>query len=125
MGEYDPPRFWRESRVTNGRFPNFDLRLPPISLWEHRQAVRELRAQGRHTINQLMIFDFVLPPARDHQKRPQKYGQRTQKTGSASPSPTLWSGRPSPTDGGSRGGVERYLGFRGRRRNSIESTRAA
>jgi len=59
-----------------------------------------------------MIFDFVLPPARDHQNRPQKYGQRTQKTGSASPSPTLWSaGRPSSTDGGARLPAEERIGW--------------
>jgi hypothetical protein len=37
-----------------------DLRLPPISLWEHRQAVRELRAQGRRSLDQATIFAAVL-----------------------------------------------------------------
>src|SRR5262249_44274966 len=69
-----------------------------------------------------MFLSFTAA-GRNWNDRQQKYGQRTQKTGSASPSQTLWSGRPSPTDRGSRGGVERYLGFRGRRRNSLESTR--
>ena len=76
MVKYDPRNL---SPGFGGTIPNFDLKLPPISLWEHRRAVRELRAQGRHTINQRMIFDFVLAPARDHQNRPRKYGQQTQR----------------------------------------------
>jgi putative transposase len=36
-----------------------DLRRPPISLWEHRRAVRSLKEQGRATIDEAAIFQAI------------------------------------------------------------------
>jgi hypothetical protein len=51
--KYDPRNlsrlFWEDKQGHYWPVPYRDLRLPPISLWDHRQAVRELRAQGRRS----------------------------------------------------------------------------
>jgi putative transposase len=61
--KYDPRNlsrvFWRDEQGQYWPIPYLDLKLPPISLGEHRQAIRELRAQGRRTINEKMIFEAV------------------------------------------------------------------
>lgn len=63
MIKYDPRNlsrvFWQDEQGHYWPIPYLDLKLPPISLGEHRQAVRELHAKGRRTINQKMIFDAV------------------------------------------------------------------
>jgi putative transposase len=62
--KYDPRDlsriFWQDKQGHYWQVPYRDLRLPPISLWEHRQAVRELRAQGRRSLDQATIFAAVL-----------------------------------------------------------------
>jgi len=37
-----------------------DLRHPAISLWEYREAVRQLRKQGRSEVNETILFETVL-----------------------------------------------------------------
>jgi len=46
------------------RAPYADLAHPPISLWEHREAVRRLREAGRRTVDERAIFEAV-----DEQRR--------------------------------------------------------
>jgi putative transposase len=62
--KYDPRNlsriFWQDKQGHYWQVPYRDLRLPPISLWEHRQAVRELRTQGRRSLDQAAIFAAVL-----------------------------------------------------------------
>ena len=62
--KYDPRNlsrvFWEDKQGHYWPVPYRDLRLPPISLWEHRQAVRELRAQGRRSVDQATIFAAIL-----------------------------------------------------------------
>ena len=62
--KYDPRNlsrvFWKDTQGHYWPVPYRDLGLPPISLWEHRQAVRELRAQGRRSLDQAAIFAAVL-----------------------------------------------------------------
>ena len=41
------------------RTPYADLAHPPISLWEHREAVRRLREAGRRTVDEHAIFVAV------------------------------------------------------------------
>lgn len=36
-----------------------DLTRPPITLWEHREALRRLREQGRSAVDEQLIFDAV------------------------------------------------------------------
>jgi putative transposase len=82
--KYDPRNlsrvFWKDKQGHYWPVPYRDLGLPPISLWEHRQAVRELRAQGRRGLDQAAIFAAVLeqrkildalskPTARQRQQR--------------------------------------------------------
>lgn len=41
------------------RVPYADLRHPPVALWEHREAVKRLRAEGRRTVDEHAIFAAV------------------------------------------------------------------
>jgi putative transposase len=41
------------------RLPYADLGKPPVSLWEHRNAVRALREQGRQTVDENAIFTAI------------------------------------------------------------------
>lgn len=41
------------------RVPYADLARPPITLWEHREAGRKLRAEGRRTVDEHAIFAAV------------------------------------------------------------------
>lgn len=43
----------------HARAPYADLGRPPISLWEHREAVRRLREAGRRTVDERAIFEAV------------------------------------------------------------------
>ncbi len=36
-----------------------DIRLPRITLWEHREAMRLLRERGRRSVDESMIFDAI------------------------------------------------------------------
>lgn len=62
--KYDPRNLSRVYiRDQDGRhwpIPYRDLALPPISLWEHREAMKRLKEQGRKTVDEQMIFDSVL-----------------------------------------------------------------
>ncbi|MBY4639837.1 DDE-type integrase/transposase/recombinase [Gluconacetobacter entanii] len=42
------------------RVPYADLRRAPITLWEHREAVRTLRQEGRRTIDEHAIFSAIV-----------------------------------------------------------------
>jgi len=39
--------------------PYRDLGLPPISLWEHREAMKRLRAEGRRMVDEKLIFAAI------------------------------------------------------------------
>lgn len=39
--------------------PYRDLRLPPISLWEHQAATKQLRAEGRRSVDESLLFEIV------------------------------------------------------------------
>lgn len=41
------------------RVPYADLRREPITLWEHREALRRLREEGRRTIDEHAIFSAI------------------------------------------------------------------
>ncbi len=41
------------------RVPYADLGRPPVTLWEHREACRRLRAEGRRTVDEHAIFVAV------------------------------------------------------------------
>ena len=46
----------------DGRYwdiPYRDLRLPPISLWEHQAATKQLRAEGRRSVDEELLFEIV------------------------------------------------------------------
>jgi putative transposase len=46
----------------DGRYwdiPYRDLRLPPISLWEHQAATKQLRAEGRRSVDESLLFEIV------------------------------------------------------------------
>jgi putative transposase len=127
MIKYDPRNlsriYWRDEQGHYWPIPYFDLKLPPISLWEHRQAVRELRTQGHHAINQRTIFEFVLTQreiiktARKHTVSQRKKQVRHDQA------QTLCSGWSSSAVGCSRGGVERYLCFRASRLLQVSAVR--
>ena len=49
-------------RRMNGRWIEAryrDLRRPAISLWEHREAVRQLRNQGKREVNEAIVFETI------------------------------------------------------------------
>lgn len=43
----------------HARVPYADLSRPPVTLWEHREACRRLRAEGRCTVDEHAIFAAV------------------------------------------------------------------
>ena len=64
MIKYDPRNL---SRVflqdDEGRYwpiPYRDLGLPPISLWEHWEAMKRLKQEGRQAVEERTIFDTIL-----------------------------------------------------------------
>lgn len=65
---YDPRNIARVYvRDDQGRYftiPYRDTTLPPITLTEHRRAVKRLRAEGRRSINQDLLFQTVLQQRR-------------------------------------------------------------
>ncbi len=62
--KYDPRNLSRVYvRDQDGRhwpIPYRDLALPPISLWEHREAMRRLKEQGRKAVDEQVIFAAVI-----------------------------------------------------------------
>jgi putative transposase len=61
--KYDPRDLSRVYfRDDNGEYweiPYRDLRLPPISLWEHHAATKQLRAEGRRSVDERVLFEVV------------------------------------------------------------------
>lgn len=61
--KYDPRNlsqvFVQDSEGEHWPIRYRDLKRPPITLWEQKQAHRALIEQGRHEINEDMIFDAV------------------------------------------------------------------
>jgi len=47
-----------ENRVEAAPYRN--LALPPISLWEHDEALRRLRAEGQHQVDERRLMAVVL-----------------------------------------------------------------
>jgi len=62
--KYDPRNLSRiYLRDDGGHYwpiPYRDLALPPISLWEHREAMKRLRQDGRQTVDERLIFSTIL-----------------------------------------------------------------
>lgn len=62
--KYDPRNLSRVYvRDQDGRhwpIPYRDLALPPISLWEHREALKRLKEQGRQAVDESLIFATVI-----------------------------------------------------------------
>jgi len=65
------------------RVPYADLRRRPITLWEHREATRRLRFEGRRTVDEHAIFEAVeeqrrvLAEAQEHSKAARRLAART------------------------------------------------
>ncbi len=65
------------------RVPYADLRRRPITLWEHREATRRLRLEGRRTVDEHAIFEAVeeqrrvLAEAQGHSKAARRLAART------------------------------------------------
>jgi Mu transposase, C-terminal len=61
--KYDPRDlsriYFQEENGTYWPIPYRDLRLPPISLWEQREAMRAIRAKGQKDVNENLIFDCI------------------------------------------------------------------
>jgi putative transposase len=61
--KYDPRDlsrvYFRDDRGEYWDIPYRDLRLPPISLWEHQAATKQLRAEGRRSVDEKMLFEIV------------------------------------------------------------------
>lgn len=43
----------------HARVPYADLGRPPVTLWEHREACRRLRTEGRRTVDEHAIFEAI------------------------------------------------------------------
>ena len=46
--------------ATTGPIPYRNLGAPPISLWEQREAMKRLRAEGRRLVDERLIFETSL-----------------------------------------------------------------
>ena len=61
--KYDPRDlsrvYFRDDRGEYWDIPYRDLRLPPISLWEHQAATKQLRAEGRRSVDEKVLFEIV------------------------------------------------------------------
>jgi len=64
MIKYDPRNLSRiHLQDDDGRYwpiPYRDLGLPPITLWEHREAMKRLKQEGRQAVDEQTIFDTIL-----------------------------------------------------------------
>jgi putative transposase len=62
--KYDPRNlahvYWRDEEGQYWKLPYRNLALPPISLWEHDEAVRRLRAEGRQQVDERRLIEVVL-----------------------------------------------------------------
>jgi putative transposase len=61
--KYDPRDlskvYLRDDEGQYWNIPYRDLRLPPISLWEHQAATRHLKAEGRRGVDERVLFEIV------------------------------------------------------------------
>lgn len=61
--KYDPGDlsriYFRDDSGSYWEIPYRDLRLPPISLWEHRAAMQKLQAEGRRAVDEQVLFAAV------------------------------------------------------------------
>ncbi len=61
--KYDPRDisrvYWRDDEGEYWDIPYRDLRLPPISLWEHQAATKKLQADGRRAVDEKVLFEIV------------------------------------------------------------------
>jgi putative transposase len=61
--KYDPRDlskvYLRDDDGQYWNIPYRDLRLPPISLWEHQAATRQLKAEGRRGVDEKVLFEIV------------------------------------------------------------------
>ncbi len=64
MVKYDPRNLSRvylqDETGVYWTIPYRDLRFPPISLWEHREAMKRIRAKGRSAVDEKLLFDSIL-----------------------------------------------------------------
>ena len=64
MVKYDPRNLSRvylqDETGVYWPIPYRDLRFPPISLWEHREAMKRIRAKGRSAVDEKLLFDSIL-----------------------------------------------------------------
>ena len=62
--KYDPRNlsriYLRDEAGHYWPIPYRDLALPPISLWEHREAMKRLRQAGRWAVDERLIFSTIL-----------------------------------------------------------------
>ena len=62
--KYDPRNlsrvFYRDGDGHYWPIPYRNLGAPPISLWEQREAMKRLRAEGRRLIDERLIFETAL-----------------------------------------------------------------
>lgn len=61
--KYDPRDlsrvYFRDDDGEYWEIPYRDLGLPPIALWEHEAATRQLQAEGRRAVDERVIFEIV------------------------------------------------------------------
>src|SRR3984957_11462465 len=61
--KYDPRDlsrvYFRDDDGEYWEIPYRDLGLPPIALWEHDAATRQLQAEGRRAVDEKVIFEIV------------------------------------------------------------------
>ncbi len=62
--KYDPRNlsriWWRDQDGRYWPIPYRDLGRPPISLWEQREAAKRLKAEGRRSCNEKVLFETIL-----------------------------------------------------------------
>ncbi len=89
------------------RVPYADVGREPITLWEHREVVRRLRAEGRRTIDEHAIFAAVeeqrqvLIQAQGHSKAARRAVARLGPTTTTEPAPVTV---PAPVPAAGQGG---------------------
>jgi putative transposase len=61
--KYDPRDlskvYLRDEKGAYWTIPYRDLGAPPITLWEHRNALRKLRVDGRNSVNERLILETI------------------------------------------------------------------
>jgi putative transposase len=97
MVKYDPLNlsggYLQDENGVYWPIPYRDLRFPPISLWEHREAMKRIRAKGRSAVDEKLLFDSILEQRKilkESRKamRQRRVSDELRRTGSGSlPSP--------------------------------------